>query len=58
MVFVHFRLLNFSMSNDYESLGVGLPGRKSQLVSSSMIFLSINMGATQTLAHAIIEFFN
>ena len=27
------RLLYFSMSNDYESLGVGLRGRKSELVS-------------------------
>ena len=32
-VFFMLRLLNFSMSNDYESLGIGLPGRKSEMVS-------------------------
>ena len=32
------RLLYFSMSNDYESLGVGLYGRKSELVSDVVVF--------------------
>ena len=31
--FYILRLLNFSLSNDYESLGIGLPGRKSEMVN-------------------------
>jgi hypothetical protein len=32
------RLLYFSMSNDYESLGVGHHGRKPELVSDVVVF--------------------